>query len=154
MIKNIEDIIPKEFKNFKIINIRNEASRRKYYRLKKDKKSVVLMDSSKEPKQFDNFLKVHKIISNIKISIPTIYEIDKINKIIILEDLGNLRFDKILNKYKLKDLLFIAVESLIEIKRQLDLIKTIICLIMIIIYLKKNYLNLLIFFIPTSKRKK
>ena len=118
MIKDIEDIIPKEFKKFEIFKIKNEASKRKYYRLKRDEQKVILMDSSKEPKQFENFLKVHKIISNTKISIPSIYEIDKNKKIIILEDFGDLRFDKILNKFKLKDLLSIAVESLIEIKKE------------------------------------
>ena len=41
-----------------------------------------------------------------------------IKKNILLEDFGDLRFDKILNKFKLKNLLSIAVESLIEIKKE------------------------------------
>ena len=39
------------------------------------------MDSSKEPEQFDNYLKVHKIISKTNISIPRIYDLDKKKKI-------------------------------------------------------------------------
>jgi len=76
------------------------------------------MDSSEEPEQFYKFLKVHKIISKINISIPQIYEVDFDKKNILLEDFGDLRFDKILNKFKLKNLLSIAVESLIEIKKE------------------------------------
>ena len=76
MDKEIVDIIPKEFKKFEIINIKSEASKRKYYRLKKGERRAILMDSLKEPKQFENFLKVHKIISNTKISIPKIYDIN------------------------------------------------------------------------------
>ena len=38
----------------------------------------------------------------------------------LLEDFGDLRFDKILNKYELKDLLSIAVKSLIEIKNVIE----------------------------------
>ena len=119
MLKEIKNIIPKKFKDFKILNIKSEASTRKFYRLMKDEQKAILMDSSNEPKQFENFIKVHKIISNTKISIPKIYEIDRNKKTIILEDFGNLRFDKILNKFELKYLLSIAVESLIEIKKEL-----------------------------------
>ena len=100
MLKDIfENIVPKKFKDFKILKIKSEASKRKYYRLMKDKQKAILMDSSNEPEQFENFIKVHKIISKTKISIPTIYEIDRNKKTIILEDFGNLRFDKILNNY-------------------------------------------------------
>ena len=119
MIKEIEKMLPIKFKNCEIIKIENGASRRKYYRLKKNEQNAILMDSSKEPKQFKNYLKVHKILSKTKISIPEIYEIDRNKKNILLEDFGELRFDQILNKFELKDLLSIAVESLIEIKKEI-----------------------------------
>ena len=99
MIKEIEKMLPIKFKNCEIIKIENGASRRKYYRLKKNEQKAILMDSSKEPKQFENFLKVHKILSKTKISIPKIYEIDRNKKNILLEDFGELRFDKILDKF-------------------------------------------------------
>ena len=60
MLKEIKNIIPKKFKDFNILNIKSEASTRKYYRLVKDKQKVILMDSSNEPEQFENFIKVHK----------------------------------------------------------------------------------------------
>ena len=115
----IEEILPIKFKAYEIIKIKRGASRRKYYRLKKNEKQIILMDSSNEPEQFEDFLKVHKIISKTNISIPNIYEVDRNNKYILLEDFGDLRFDRILNKFELKNLLSIAVESLIEIKKEI-----------------------------------
>ena len=120
MVKEIEDILPIKFKNCKIIKIENGASKRKYYRLKKDEQIAILMDSSEEPEQFKNFLKIYQILSKINISIPKIYEIDSNKKIILLEDFGDLRFDKILNKFNFKDLFSIAVESLIKIKKEIN----------------------------------
>lgn len=120
MFKAIEKILPLKFKNCEIKTIRSGASRRKFYRLKKDEKKAILMDSSKEPEQFNNFLKVHKILSRTNISIPKIYEVDMNSKNILLEDFGDLRFDRILNEFQLKDLLSIAVESLIEIKKEIN----------------------------------
>ena len=89
MIKEIEKMLPIKFKNCEIIKIENGASRRKYYRLKKNEQNAILMDSSKEPRQFKNYLKVHKILSKTKISIPEIYEIDRNKKIFCLKILGN-----------------------------------------------------------------
>ena len=118
MFNKVKETLPKKFKKYKINLIKSGASKRKYYRLKEDQKNIILMDSSEEPEQFYNFLKIHKIISKINISIPQIYEVDFDKKNILLEDFGDLRFDKILNRFKLKDLLSIAVESLIEIKKE------------------------------------
>jgi len=78
------------------------------------------MDSLKDPNEFLNFLKIHNILSKINISIPKIYEIDSKRKIILLEDFGDLRFDRILKDYDLKSLLFDAVNSLIIIKKEIN----------------------------------
>ena len=74
------------------------------YRLSNDSNSVICLDSSNEKKQYHDFLKVHSYLSNINISIPYIYENNDSNNILILEDFGNLRFDKILEELSLKKL--------------------------------------------------
>ena len=119
MIKNILDIIPPNYKNYKIKKIDKEASGREYYRLFKNKRSFILMDSSKEKDAFFDFLKIYKILSKVNISIPQVYEIDEKRKIIILEDFGSLRFDKIINNYDIKKLLSVAVDSLIVLKKEI-----------------------------------
>jgi len=117
--KQFNEILFKNYHDFKIIKIESGASKRKYFRLKKGCEKYILMDSSKEPKQFENFLKIHKILSKINISIPKIYEYNSLNKVILLEDFGNLRFDKILNNSKLKVLLKVAIDSLLEINNNI-----------------------------------
>ena len=84
MIKNILDIIPSNYKNYKIKKIDNEASGRQYYRLFKNKKSFIFMDSSKEKDAFFDFLKIYKILSKVNISIPQVYEIDEKRKLMII----------------------------------------------------------------------
>ena len=116
---DIQDLIPKKFNNYKIERIESGASYRNYFRLKKDKHSVIFMESSRQPNDFKNFLKVHKILSNTKISIPQILDININSCTMILEDFGTLRFDKILNIYHLKDLLYSAVETLVVLNNEI-----------------------------------
>ena len=59
-------------------------------------------------------------VSSHDVSIPNIYEKDDYNNILILEDFGSLRFDKILIDYPLKDLLKCAVETLTILKNNID----------------------------------
>ena len=120
MNKNIIDLIPKKYFGYKVSKIKREGSKRNYYRIKKDHKSFIFMDSSKEVDQFRNFLKVHEILSKIAISIPKIYYTDEKNKILIIEDFGNLRFDTILKLHNIKDLLLPAIDSLICIKKKIN----------------------------------
>ena len=77
------------------------------------------MDSSNEPKEYDNYLNVNSYLSNINVSVPEIYEKYDESNILIMEDFGNLRFDKILNNYPLKSLLESAIETLVVIKNQI-----------------------------------
>ena len=123
MFFNINNIFSSRYKDCKIIKINTGSSRRKYYRLIYKNKKLILMDSSKEEIQFDSFINVYKILSNLDISIPRIYEIDNFNKILIIEDLGDYRFDKILNKDNQKKLLLVAVKSLIKIKKEINIDK-------------------------------
>ena len=57
MINEIKENLPISFKNCRINKISSGASNKKYYRLNKNNQNAILMDSSKEPKQFENFLK-------------------------------------------------------------------------------------------------
>ena len=106
------DKISSKYKDYKIEKIKSEASKKTFYRLKKDSNSLICLDSSNEKKEYNNFLKVHSYLSRVNVSIPNIYENDDVNNILILEDFGNLRFDKILKDYPLKNLLEYAVKTL------------------------------------------
>ncbi len=114
------DKISSKYKGYKIEKIKSEASKRTFYRLIKNSNSYICLDSSNEKKEYKNFLKVYNYLSKVNISIPDIYENDDDNNILILEDFGNLRFDKILKDYPLKNLLEYAVKTLIILKNDID----------------------------------
>ncbi len=113
------DKISSKYKDYKIEKIKSEASKRTFYRLIKDSNSLVCLDSGNEKKEYNNFLKIHSYLSKVNVSIPNIYDNDDINNILILEDFGNLRFDKILKDYPLKKLLKYAVRTLMVLKNDI-----------------------------------
>ena len=93
------DKIPSKYQNYKVERISSGASRRLFYRISSGFNSFICLDSNNEKKEYKNFLKVHSYLSKINVSIPYIYESNDVNNILILEDFGNLRFDKILKNY-------------------------------------------------------
>ena len=115
----ILDRISSKYNDYKVNKIESGASNRNFYRLSNKSKSVICLDSLNEKEDYFNFLKIHSLLSEIKVSIPTIYEKDDINFILIIEDFGNLRFDKILKNYDLKSLLDCSVNTLVTIKNSI-----------------------------------
>ena len=100
--------------NYKdLILIEGGASRKKISRYYKKNSSFIILDFSEDTEEFKNHLIIYDILKNINISIPKIFEVDFENHIIVTEDFGDQRFDKILNKYDINSLLDTAVESLI-----------------------------------------
>ena len=100
--------------NYKdLILIEGGASQKKISRYYKKNSSFIILDFSEDTEEFKNHLIIYDILKNINISIPKIFEVDFKNHIIVTEDFGDQRFDKILNKYDINSLLESAVESLI-----------------------------------------
>ena len=97
--KKIKNYIDNKFnkkQKFIINEIKGDASNRKYYRAETKNVKYIIMDSSLEKRNFNNFLKFTKIYSNNKIFVPEIFNINNKKKILIMEDLGeNLIFDKV-----------------------------------------------------------
>ena len=99
-----------------LYQIESGSSQKKIYRFKNNKEKKIVVNFSYETKQFVSFLDVHKFLSNINISIPKIFETDINKKIIIMEDFGDNRFDKLINSIDPKEILIDAINSLIEIQ--------------------------------------
>ena len=119
MTFDLFDKISSKYKDYKVEKIEDGASKRFFYRLSGKSNSVICLDSSNEKKEYNDLLKVYSYLSKINISIPDIYENDDVNNILILEDFGNLRFDKILESYSLKSLLECAVKTLTILKNEI-----------------------------------
>ena len=120
MISDLSYKISSQFQNYKVEKIASGASKKLFFRLFNESHSVICMDFKDEKKEYANYIKVHSYLSKFNISIPSIYEQNDHYKILILEDFGSLRFDKIISDYKLKDLLTPAVETLIVLKNEIN----------------------------------
>ncbi len=95
--------------DFIIENIKGDASKRKYYRASSGRKSLIIMDSSRERRNFKNFLKFSDILQKNNIKIPKIIEKDLSNNILALEDFGD---DLIIKKSSSKNFFEIYEKSI------------------------------------------
>ena len=95
--------------DFIIENIKGDASKRKYYRASSGRKSLIIMDSSREKRNFKNFLKFSDILRKNNIKIPKIIEKDLSNNILALEDFGD---DLIIKKSSSKNFFEIYEKSI------------------------------------------
>ncbi len=102
-----------------LTEIKAGLSNKKIYRKYEKRLNKIIIDFSKYEKEFFSFLNIYKILRNINISIPQIYEIYIEQKLIVMEDFGDNSFDKIFNEKNLYYLLKISVDNLIIIQNSL-----------------------------------
>ena len=105
------------FKEEDIISIKNDASFRKYYRIKN--KNLIVMDAPPEKgESIEKFRTVADIIHTFNLSAPQIVSFDTKKGFMLLEDFGQTSFSNILNKDNESKLYKKAIEVLIEINKQ------------------------------------
>jgi len=105
-----------------VYQIESGASQKKIYRFKNHDKQGVFVDFSYNNKDYHSFLEVNKFLSTINISVPKIFDIDDSKNLILMEDFGNNRYDKIISSINLKEVLLNSINSLIEIQNTSQLI--------------------------------
>jgi len=106
---------------FKIIPIAGDASFRKFYRIILNKKSRVIVLSDKD--KYNNLVAysaVNSFLRTNNILTPKLYEHNYSKGILIIEDFGNLTFNKILSKQKNK---LLAYKRLIDLLIKIQKIK-------------------------------
>jgi len=103
-----------------LTTLKNDASKRKYYRFNNYKKDALLMDSSLEKKTISNFILISKWLIKKNFSAPSIYLIDKTHGLLLLEDFGLTKFSIILKNNKNKKLYYYkkAIDALIRLSKQ------------------------------------
>ena len=99
-----------------LYKIQSGASTKKIYRLKNKIEGKIFVDFSYNYKDYISFLEVSKFLSNINISVPKIFDKDDSQKVIMMEDFGNIRYDNLINSIDPKEILLNAINSLIEIQ--------------------------------------
>jgi len=103
-----------------VTSLKNDASKRKYYRFNNYKKNVLLMDSSLEKKTIANFILISNWLIENNFSAPSIYLKDKTYGLLLLEDFGLNKFSIILKKNKNKKLYYYkkAIDALIDLSKK------------------------------------
>ena len=99
-----------------LYQIESGASHKKIYRFKKKNTQQVVVDFSYNHNDYLSFLEVNNFLSKINISVPKIFHRDQSKSIIVMEDFGDNKYDKLINSKNLKEILINAIDSLIEIQ--------------------------------------
>tara|TARA_X000000368_G_scaffold182315_1_gene143950 strand:- start:5559 stop:6485 length:927 start_codon:yes stop_codon:yes gene_type:complete len=97
--------------SFNLEPLREEASNRKYFRIKTDKKSFVLVDNSENTEQAANFLYSSKLLINSSINVPEIYAFSEDLRFMLMQDLGEHTLDAA-TQVNDKEILIKALEQL------------------------------------------
>ena len=92
-MKNIRLFCEQNSINFKSLKpLKNDASKRKYYRFTNNNKEFLLMDSSLEKNSLKKFIKISKWLKSNHLSSPEIYIKDEKHGFLIIEDFGNTKY--------------------------------------------------------------
>jgi N-acetylmuramate 1-kinase len=101
----IDFLIKSNIKNYSISKIPNDASFRNYYRISfSDKASIILMDAPPKHEDVRPFIKIAKFLISHNLSAPKIIANDNENGFLLLEDFGNLSYNKALKNQNPMDL--------------------------------------------------
>ena len=100
-----------------VYEVESGASHKKIYRFKNNNEGKIIIDFSYKYNDYLSFLEINNFLSMINISVPKIFDTDDTNCVIIMEDFGNIRYDKLINSIDPKDILIDAINSLIEIHK-------------------------------------
>ena len=106
---------------FKISPIAGDASFRKFYRIILAKKSKIIVFSEKE--KYNNLIAysaINKFLRNNNILAPKLYDHNYSRGIILIEDFGDLTFNKVLSKQKNK---FKTYKKLVDLLLEIQKIK-------------------------------
>ena len=99
--------------------IEDGLSNKLIYRKTEKENTKIIIDFSKDKQEFKNYLNIYEILLKVNVSIPKIYEVNKQQNKIYMQDFGSDRFNKKYNKDNLYKLLKLAVDNIIVIQNEL-----------------------------------
>ncbi len=116
-IERINFLKTQKISNFEILPLKVDASSRKYFRiLPKNKKSLVLMDDELKRNKLPEFTELSNFLIKHKIHVPKVYATDFQKGFLLIEDLGDNTFTRLLEKGKDEEFLYnLATEALIKV---------------------------------------
>jgi len=117
IIKKIENTLKVKKVSYENIKfLAGDASNRKYFNIKVQKKVYVLMYDD-NPESLKKFIKISSLLSGI-VTIPKIFLNFQENNILIIENFGDKKFSNIVNKSNQNTLYSLATDALIHVHKQ------------------------------------
>lgn len=105
-----------EYRHFSVEIASSDASFRRYFRLTKDGKTLILMDSSLEKSSLKPFIEVTNLLQSVSLHAPKITYEDRDKGFLILEDLGSVSLLDTLNQDNFKSLYKKCIDEIITMQ--------------------------------------
>ena len=104
------------YRDYEIEVASADASFRAYYRLSREDRTVLLMDSSLEKESLSPFIDVTARLLNAGVKVPHILEQNLDDGFLIIEDFGNTHYLNILNDTNFKELYSNAIDEIVKMQ--------------------------------------
>ena len=105
------------YKDYSVEIASADASFRKYYRLRNDDKTFLLMDSSLERDSLKPFMDVTKRLLDAGVNAPKILEQNLDDGFLIIEDFGNIHYLNVLDESNYKELYRDAMDVIVDMQK-------------------------------------
>jgi len=116
----LKDWLSKKLKiDFLFSPASSDASFRRYFRVKAQDNSFIVMDAPPQNESIESFLKIAKLLSIVGVSAPEIYEVDKSLGFILMKDFGDKTYLDVLNNDNQTALYTDAINSLIRMQKNI-----------------------------------
>ena len=119
-LKIIKNFLKKNYlENFKIKEIKGDASFRKYFRIYNKKKSYILASAESEKKSnILNYVLINKFLNKRRIKAPVVIDFEYKSGLALLEDFGNKTYLQLVKKSKNKLYIYkLLIRFLIKLQR-------------------------------------
>jgi len=104
------------YKEYEVTVASADASFRKYYRLTKENKTLLLMDSSLELDSLAPFIDITRRLLNAEVKAPIILEQNTQEGFLILEDFGDTHFLNVLHEENFEELYLNAMDEILKMQ--------------------------------------
>ena len=103
-----------------LVDLSGDASFRKYYRVKKNELSYVVMDCPPDKENLNSFISVTKKLHEAKVNVPKLFECHHENGFLVLSDLGDDLYSRKLDSETVYCLYTDALETIVKMQISVD----------------------------------
>ena len=111
----VEKLFPDDHLNITVAS--SDASFRRYFRLKQNESSYIVMDAPPEHEDISSFIKIDEFLAQYDVAVPHIYAKDEDNGYLLLSDFGDTSFLKSLTSANADNLYRKAIDELISMQK-------------------------------------